>query len=510
MNWNRRVTTCLCMFCIFAPPILAGETTSSESGSKPIPKELAGLRERWTSAFDEFCVPGLAIVVVKDDKVIYLDTFGYRNIEKKLSVTPDTQFYIASATKPFTATGIMTLVDQGKIKLDDPVKKYLPRMELPDAELTGKITIRDLMCHAYGINCGPIVFLDAYTGEITDDRYYHLLKQYGEVKGSTDYTNVHFTLLGRVIESVTGMSWRDYLDEAIFRPAGMTRTTGYADRMYHGDDYATPYEVGADGLEPARHRKMDSTMHAAGGLGLSINDAARWLRLWMNSGEIDGKHILNSASAAEMLRLHSNSPNGRIRAIKGFGLAWAVGTFQPDGPTYASHGGGYIGAGAHFSFLPEKKIGVVVLTNAGAPAAIFADNIISVDIYDKLLNANLPDLLPGLRVELTKRLPGLRALAAKFDAEEKSADVTKLALPRKAYCGSYENEWFGRLTIKATKQGLRFRLGKMTIPAIKLEGDAVTLLMGEESRAGKFEVDAKRANAVTLNLEAGSIRFVRK
>jgi len=488
----------------------AGEITSKESGSKPIPKELAGLHDRWTPALDEFCVPGLAIVVVKDDKVIYLDTFGYRDREKQLPVTPDTQFYIASCTKPFTAAGIMTLVDQGKIKLDDPVKKYLPRFELPDAELTKKVTIRDLLSHAYGINCGPIVFLDAYTGEITDDRYYRLLKEYGTVTGSPEYTNIHFTLLGRVIESVTGKSWRDYLDEVIFKPAGMSRTTGYADRMYGGTDYATPYEVGSEGLEPARHRKMDSTMHAAGGLGISINDAARWLRIWMNSGEIDGKHIINSASAAEMLRLHSKAPNGSIRVINGFGLAWGVGTFQPNGPVYASHGGGYIGAGAHFSFLPEKKIGVVVLTNAGAPAAIFADQIMSVDIYKKLLDANVPDLLPGHRFGLGQRLPGIRARAAKIDSEADSADVKKLALPRKSYCGTYTNKWFGTLRIIATKNGLRFKLGKMKLPAIKFDGNAVTVLIGEESREGTFEIDAGKASAITLKLEAGAIRFARK
>lgn len=488
----------------------AGEITSKESGSKPIPKELAGLHDRWTPALDEFCVPGLAIVVVKDDKVIYLDTFGYRDQEKKLPVTPDTQFYIASCTKPFTAAGIMTLVDQGKIKLDDPVKKYLPRFELPDAELTKKVTIRDLLSHAYGINCGPIVFLDAYTGEITDDRFYHLLREFGEAKGTPEYSNIHFTILGRVIESVTGKSWRDYLDEAIFKPAGMTRTTGYADRMYAGTDYATPYEVGAEGLIPATHRKNDNTMHAAGGLGTSINDMARWLRLCMNNGEIDGKRIVNSASVAEMLRLQSKSPNGRIRVIKGFGLAWGVGNFQPDGPVYAAHGGGYIGAGAHMSFLPEKKIGVAILTNSGAPAAIFADNIMSVDLYNKLLDAKVPDLLPGLRVDLVKRLPGLRALAAKLNADTAAVDVKQLARPLKSYYGTYTNKWFGTLHVGKGKHGLRFRLGAMDLPPTNFDKNTFTVLVGEQSRKGRFRVEGGKVRSVMLELEVGSIRFDRK
>lgn len=488
----------------------AGEITSKESGSKPIPQELAGLRDRWTSVHDEFCVPGMAIVVVKDDKVIYLDTFGYRDREKKLPVTPDTQFYIASCTKPFTAAGIMKLVEQGKVGLDDPVKKYLPRFELPDAELTKKVTIRDLLSHAYGINCGPIVFLDAYTGEITEDRYYQLLKEHGEVKGSTQYTNIHFTLLGRVIESVTGKSWRDYLAKVIFKPSGMTRTTGYASQMYTGTNFAVPYAMGADGLEPAPHFKNDETMHAAGGLGTTINDLASWLRMWMNNGELDGRQIIQSTSAAEMLRLQSESPEGRIRVRKGFGLAWFVGTFQPDGPAYISHGGGYMGAGAHVSFLPERKIGVAILTNSSAPAAIFADNIMSIDVYNKLLDAKVPDLLPGLQNELVKRLPGLRALAAKLTAEENSVDAAQLDHPADAYFGTYINRLFGTLKVSKGKHGLQFMLGTMALSPTKFDKDAFTVLVGEQPRNGQFLVKAGKPNAVTLELEAGEIRFERK
>jgi len=510
MSVNLKVVATFSLVCGLASVSFGGETTSEATGGKPIPKELAGLRDRWVSALDEFQVPGIALVVVKDDKIIYQDTFGYRDLKKKLPVTPDTQFYIASCTKAYTAAGIMTLVDQGKLKLDDPVKKYLPRMELPGADVETKVTIRDLLSHAYGINCGPIVFLDAYTGEITDDRYYHLLKTYGEVTGRPEYTNVHFTLLGRVIEAVTGKSWRDYLNEAIFKPAGMNATTGYADRMYAGPDVATPYEIGPEGLVPATHRKLDSTMHAAGGLGTSIHDMARWLRLCMNNGAIDGKQVISSASAAEMLRLHSKSEEGRIRIRKGFGLAWLVGSFQKNGPAYASHGGGYIGAGAHMSFLPDKKIGVGILTNSAAPAAMFADNIISVDIYKKLLGADIPDLLPGLKAELTRRLPGLRAQAAKREADMASVDLKQAGHPLQSYYGTYTNKWFGTLHVSRKGDGLRFALGEMELPLTRFDKNAFTLMIRDEAREGEFEIDGERASAATLNLDMGSIRFERQ
>lgn len=510
---TNRLRTAVALFTMIATPasLPAGEKTSRAAGNKPIPAELSGLRERWAAALDEFCVPGLAVVVVQNDEVIYLDTFGYRDIEKKRPVTPDTQFYIASATKPFTAMGIMTLVDAGRLRLDDPVKKHLPRLELPDAEMTEKLTVRDLLCHARGINCAPVVFLDAYTGEITDDRYFQLLRRHGSCSGRPQYSNIHFTLAGRVIEAVTGKSWRDYLEEAVFKPANMVTATGYADRMYASDSAATPYELSADGLAPARHRKSDNTMHAAGGLGISIADLGRWLRLCMNNGEIDGRRVLNSSSAAEMIQLHADAPEGRVRANKGFGLAWKVGAYMPGGPVYVSHGGGYIGAGAHVSFLPEKKIGVAIVTNAGAPAAVFADQIVSIDIYRKLLNdERIPDLLPMIREEVTERLPKEKARAAETAARIASADVSKLKVPVENCIGEYANELFGTLRISRHKDGLRLRIGELEIYPAGYDGTAFTVAITGDFHDGQFDVEDDRVRAVTLRFDLGEIRFDRQ
>ncbi|MDX2198939.1 MAG: serine hydrolase [Phycisphaerae bacterium] len=495
---------------IFAASLAhAGEVTSKESGAKPIPKELAGLRDRWVAAMDEFFVPGFAVVVVRDDEVIYIDTFGYRDLEKRLPVTPETSYYIASATKPFTAMGVMKLVEAGKVGLDDPVKKHLPRFELPDAKQAASITIRDLLSHKAGIDCGPAVFLDAYTGEITDDRYYKLLREHGELAGAPSYSNIHFTLAGRVIEAASGKPWRDYLASAIFEPAGMRTATGYADAMYARADVALPYDLDDAGLSRCKVRKSDSTMHAAGGLGISIQDLGRWLRLNINRGEIDGVRIISEESATAMQTLQSDGAQGSIRVMQGFGLAWSIGPFRPEGPKYLMHSGGYIGTSAHTSFLPERKIGVGVLSNCGAPGGIFAESVVSIDVLDRLIGGEHPDYLEQLRSGMAKRLPELRERAAQEKNPAKVTASGSLTLSPDAYAGTYRSDDFGTAVVERDGDTLRIRFGSLPATMLSCQKDQFRVAAAGGVREGRFETEEGKVRAVVLQVEPGEARFVR-
>ena len=151
-----------------ALPVLA-------QGSDPVHPDLAELKERWRGAMEECGVPALAMVLVEGDEVVHRVTLGKRDPGRDEPVTKDTIFYIASATKPYVAFALAQLAEQEKLDLDAPVKRYLPRFRLADPALTESIKVRDLLCHRYGLNSGPIVLLDAYTGEITEERYYHFL-----------------------------------------------------------------------------------------------------------------------------------------------------------------------------------------------------------------------------------------------------------------------------------------------------------------------------------------------
>ncbi|HEY2893471.1 MAG TPA: serine hydrolase [Pirellulales bacterium] len=230
----------------FAQPA-STQLNSSEADSNKtlVPSDWQDLHDRWQHAANELKVPGLAVVVVKRDHVVLLDAIGTCDPEAKQRVAPRSPFYLASVTKSFTALGIAILVEEGKVKLDEPVKSYLPRFTLADDEFAKKITVRDLLCHRYGLDSEPITMSEAYFGNITDERYYGLLK-YVRHGNKFAYSNLHYTLLGRVIEAVSGKPWQEFLAERVFAPLEMRDSTCYASKLYANPLVAWPL-VGKDG-----------------------------------------------------------------------------------------------------------------------------------------------------------------------------------------------------------------------------------------------------------------------
>jgi CubicO group peptidase (beta-lactamase class C family) len=487
---------------------VVGSAGNVRAESAAPPKELAGLGERWESAMRDIGVPGMAVVVVRGNDVIYTEALGLRDPEKELPVTPDTMFYIASCTKSYTAMGLLTLVEDGKVDLDGPVKKHLPRLELSDAALTAALTSRDLLSHAKGIDSDPIVTLDAYTGEITEDRFYYWLRQAG-IKGSFQYSNVHYTLAGRLIEAVTGKPWRDYLEERIFKPAGMLRTTGYASRMYGDSDCAIPSAMKDGKFVLAATRKTDKVMHAAGGLGASIHDLGRWLRVNLNGGEIDGKRIVSRETIVQMqttqVRGESRSRlAGRTR--EGYGLGWFAGAYQ--GRRVLDHGGGYEGTSASVSFLPVERIGVAVVANAGGPLP----ELVAIDVYNRLLGIDAPDALPSVREQAAQRRAREKDESSKPGPNPTVGEG--LSLAPQAYVGTYVNPDWGTLVIQLVDGELRGRLGELSVRLVSTGKNQFELVTGiGDPDPARFHVDGEAVQAVVVKIPGrggGDAEFQRR
>lgn len=466
-----------------------------------------GLGTRWEAAMGELGVPGMAMVVVEGDRVLHLATFGTRDVESGEPVTPDTIFYIASATKPFVALAVMQLVEDEKVELDAPVRRYLPRFRLADEEAARTVTVRDLLCHAPGINSFPIVFLDAYTGEITEDRYYHFLQEV-EPLGHVSYSNVHFTLAGRIVAAVTGEPWKDVLRERVFAPAGMDRTTGHADWMYAQADVAIPTVWSGDGPAPAPVRKTDATMHAAGGLGTSIHDAARWLLVQLNHGVVGGERLLSEEGMEEMLAPQSSfpRPQGWLRRMEGFGLGWNRGTYR--GRRYFQHGGGYVGSASLFAFLPDEGLGVAVLANTDAAGQAIC-TLVSVDVLDFLLgDESGTDLLPDMLADLAASRA--HAVDADGPSDPPPAEV-ELTLDARAYVGVYHESYWGDFHVEIEDGELRGRMGNVRF-ALSARGTDRFLADGEglgQAAEGSFAIEGEDVVGVTLALEDREVVFRR-
>ncbi len=467
--------------------------------------ELSGLAERWSAALETLGAPGFALAVVMDGKVLALDAFGVRNAAGE-PATPDTCYYIASATKPYTAMAVCLLADDGQVDLDAPVKEYLPQLELADPTTTETLSLRDLLCHRPGISSDPIVQRDAYTGQITDEIYFELLRE-AEIAHQVRYSNVHFTLAGRVIEAVSGKKWQDFLAQRLFAPAGMTRTTAYASEMYGKGEHAEPMLLVAGKWVRSPLVKTDRTMHAAGGMGTTARDAARWLVLNTNAGELDGRRILSEAMARKYYTQQSArpQPEGRIRIEEGFALGWNIGKYRDLSRPYMFHGGGYVGAASYFCFLPNERIGVAVLANGGEGGSDMG-TIVSIDVLDRLLGLeNQPDLLPIYADGARKRREDPRSVLPSGANPAKAPGG--LSRPAEKYAGTYTHPLEGELEVRIERGELTAHTGDLPYVLVSTGTDEFTAcVVPGMAKTGSFELDS---GGVVVAVTLGSESFVR-
>lgn len=481
-----------------------------KSARKPLikrsdtPRELLDFNIRLAEISRDLRVPGVAVAVVIADRLAYLVATGSRDVAKRLPVTPDTMFYIDSCTKPFIAAAMVMLAEEGKIDLGASVKKYLPRFELGNAALTEALTVRELLSHARGIESAPINWLESFTGEITEDRYYRWLKKAVPSQGHK-YTHLHYTIAGRIIEAVTGKPWKNFVQKQIFTPAGMSKATFRADAMYAGKNAAIPAVRRESGYAPSAVRKTDRTMNAAGGIGMSIHDLTRWLRLNMNGGEIDGNRVLSKSGTADMQMIHAEGgrqwPSFIRRSSDGHGLGWEIGTYQHR--TLISHGSGFVGTTAHVSFMPDENIGVAVLANVDGACA----DVIAMSIYDRLLVPAPEDLLPRYREPLTRRIQSTLEFESLF-TKNPTVDGG-LSLPSSAYVGTYVNEDWGTVKLRVKDGKLVGSLGDMSLRFGSEGKDRFVVGYGlRQPDTGRFDTGSNGVRAILID-HAGSGAAVR-
>lgn len=415
-------------------------------------QDFKDLAKYWREQMPTFGVTSFSIAIIKDGKLVALDAFGKSEPISGKMANIDTRYYIASITKTMTATAIAQLADKGKIDIDAPVQKYLPRFTLVDAEYAKKITVRDLLCHRPGILGGSVVLLDAYTGGVTDDRFYKIVGASKPTK-QVQYSNVHFTILGRVIQAVTGKPWQTYLRESVFQPAGMDRSTALVSDCTKDSNFAPPHVVQSGAIVPGPMIKTDRTMHAAGGVMATASDMAKYMMMFMSKGESNGNRILSESNVKQMMTLQGQiKPNGSIRKLEGFGYSWNLGSYR-NTAGYAMHGGGYSGYSALVCMVPEKGCGVAILTNTGAPADGF-NTVVSIDVLDRILGYPLDERLRKAYVEGAKS--GMATQANLKPIAPNPAVSGQLSLDARKYVGTYYNSLYGNIFLRLSGGYLAF------------------------------------------------------
>jgi CubicO group peptidase (beta-lactamase class C family) len=406
------------------------------------------LVERTRKAFD---VPGIAVGVIKDGKLVHAKGYGVRSLASRLPVDENTLFGIASNTKAFTVAALGILIDEGKLQWDDKVIKYIPEFVLYDPWVTKEFTIRDLLCHrsGMGLGAGDLMFFPDSSDFSTADVIYNLryLKASSSFRSKYDYDNNLYLVAGEVIARISGMSWDDFIDMRILHPLGMNKSASSYDLLPDKSNVIDAHAP-VNGVVQVITRHNGKADHAAGGIYSSIADLGKWVMLQLNHGKYDGNKILFSDKVHEEMWsaqtiTGSGAPGWYNTHFRTYGLGFGVSDVK--GYKQINHTGGLEGMVTQITMFPELNLGIIVLTNQQEGGAFSA---IANQIKDGYLNMPARD---WVTVYAENRKQGLAD--AKKITDSVWNEIEKIQKERRSisnfnlYTGTYHDAWLGDVYI---------------------------------------------------------------
>lgn len=429
----------------------ASQQTTLSDGLAEIDGYIIKVQKDWE-------VPGLAVAVVHDNKILMSKGFGIGSLDTQQPVTEDTLFAIASNSKAFTAAALGILVDDGKLAWDDAVVKYLPEFQMPDPWVTREITVRDLLCHRSGMDTfsGDLLWYDTnYTADEIVDRI-RFLKPTSSFRSRYGYQNLMFIVAGKVIERVSGKTWAEFVQQRILDPTGMGRTTTSVTQLK--DNYALPHNRSGGGeLRVLPLGNVDNSWGACG-LNSSVNDLARWMLLQLAGGELDGKRVISEQRLQELWQpntVQSISPAmiaaEPSRNFQTYGLGYALHDWH--GRKVVSHSGGLDGMISQLAMIPSEKLGVVVLTNSESSASRF--------IRDRIIEYFLGvENRRDKSAEAIAKLAAADQAAAQLRDQQEAARRSKTAptIPLIEFSGKYHSQLYGDVHISLSDDRLVLRM----------------------------------------------------
>ena len=329
-------------------------------------------------ALEDYDIPGVAIGVVRDGEVIFAKGYGVRDIEKKQPVTTETLFAIGSCTKAFTTLALQMLVEEEKIKWDDPVIEHLPEFRLSDENITQKITIRDLVTHCSGLSRHDDVWYNANLSRKEIVHQMASLEFSHDYHEEFEYSNLMYAVAGELIEKVTGHTWEQVVQKNIFEPLEMHSSNCSVEDSKLQIDHAIPTAKEGKKIKEIPFRNI-CRIGPAGSINSNIVDMTKWLQFQLS----DGKGLIQKSSLEGM---HTTQfAKGEYFQTKndycGYGLGWFIGEYHDH--QLVEHDGAIDGFVAKTSLLLDRNIGLIILTNT-EDCAEFTHHIRNVIFSDLL------------------------------------------------------------------------------------------------------------------------------
>jgi CubicO group peptidase (beta-lactamase class C family) len=403
---------------------------------------LQGFDDYVNKAMREWEVPGLAIAIIKDDKILLAKGYGVRKLGDPTPVDEKTAFAIGSASKAFTAALAGMLVDEGKMKWDDPATKHLPDFQLFDPYASREMTVRDLLSHRSGLERGDLLW---YGTTFNREEILHrvrYLKPSWSFRSYFGYQNIMYLAAGQAVAHASGKSWDQMVEQRIFKPLGMTSSNTSITALKTSDNVAMPHAKMDDKVEVIPWRNIDN-IAPAGSINSTALDMAQWVRLQLGQGKYKNEQLLSSGAVKEMHMPHTiirSEPPWSLLWPEAHFLTYGLGWFMHDyyGRKVIEHGGNIDGMSALVAMMPEENLGMVVLTNLNGTQLPHA---LMYRVFDSFVAA----LKLDWSAEMRKAIKALEAQAKAVEKKQLSERVqgTKPSLALNKYIGTYTSEMYG-------------------------------------------------------------------
>lgn len=403
---------------------------------------LNGFDEYVKKALKDWEVPGVAIAIVKNDQIVLAKGYGVRKLGEATPVDEKTLFAIGSSSKAFTAAAVAMLVDEGKVKWDDPATKHLPGFQLSDPYVTREMTVRDLLAHRSGLDRAEFIWISTPFDRDEILRRISFVKPASSFRSKFGYQNIMYLAAGQTVAKVSGKSWDDFINERIFTPLGMSSSSTTIRALASQNNVAAPHGKIEGKVQTISWRNIDN-IGPAGSINSNVVDMAQWVRLQLSEGSYKGTRLISSGAMKEMHEqqtiIRKEPPWSLLMPDANF-LSYGLGWFLHDyrGRKVVQHGGNIDGMSALVAMIPEEKLGVVILTNMNGTSLPTA---LMYKVFDAYTGAPAKDW----SAELQKTLKGLEAQgqAAQKKMEESRVKGTQPSLALEKYAGLYKDEALG-------------------------------------------------------------------
>lgn len=462
---SRRAALSVTVGAIALPaPALARQATTATPDDAALAEQVDAYVKRAMAGFPE--QPAVSIAVVKGGKTVLARGYGVREMGGA-AADEHTLFAIASNTKAVTAAALAILVDEGKVKWDEPVRTYLPGFRLSKPELNGMVTVRDTLSHriGFGLGAGDLLFWpnsDRTRAEVMAAVEHVPIED--QFRARYHYCNLMFVVAGEIVAAASGMTWEDFVQTRILDRLGMGETVPLA-RMADPAKSALPHgRVGPplryQGAMTVLDRSIAAVWNwdqagAAGGICTTPGDWAKWIAVQLAGGVLpDGSRLFSEAAGREMWRPNiivssSAGPTGELpgRAIAStYAMGWQVQDYR--GERMITHGGGAPGYISGTVLVPGRNAGFSVFTNAEESLLLRALRSGIADIV--MGKAGFDWVADGQRL---KSEGDARSIAAAAEIDAKQAAGAAPSLPLSAYAGTWRDPWYGDITIQDKTEG---------------------------------------------------------